>query len=85
MDSTVVVAIAGTLAAAVLAPFVTGRMSRKSARLDRLTTERIGAYADLLRATARLADNAMTWASLPLADLQETDDAEMNRIISRVR
>jgi hypothetical protein len=87
-DPTVIVAIAGiagTVLAAVLSPFVSARMSRKSARLDRLTTERIVTYADLLRATARLADNAMNWSSIPLADFKETDDEEMSRIIARAR
>lgn len=60
-------------------------MGRKSARLERLGGERLVAYADLLRVTARLADNAMTWSAVPLADLKETDNDELDRLISRVR
>ena len=69
-----------------MAPLLSERMRRRSAHLDRLLGERVVAYADLLSASARLAESAMTWAAIPLADLQETyDDAELRRIISRVR
>ena len=88
MDTTAWVALAGiggTLAAAVLSPFVTERMHRENARRDRLMVHQIEAYADLLRATARLADNAMAWALSPLQDLKETDNEELDRLISRVR
>lgn len=88
VDATAWVAFAGilgTLAAALLGPFVAEQMRRKSARLERLVVVRIDLYADLLRATARLVDNAATWSALPLADLEETDNEELNRLIGRVR
>lgn len=84
MDTTAWVAIAG-IAGTFLAPLATERMRRKSARTDRLLTERIRLYADLLRVTARASDNAMMWSSIPLADLQETDEDELDRILSLAR
>jgi hypothetical protein len=88
MDATAWVAIAGiggTLLAAVLSPLVTERMHRESVRREHLMSHRLEAYADLLRVTARLADNAQTWSVSPLVDLKETDNDELDRLIARVR
>lgn len=82
--TTVVIAVAG-IAGTVLAPIITERMRREGVRQERLLTEGLEVYADLLRVTARLADNAMNWAAMPTAELEETDDAELDRTVSRVR
>ena len=47
--------------------------------------QRLIVYGDLLRVTAKLVDNAMTWSSIPLADLKETDNDELDRVISQAR
>jgi len=80
-----VAGIAGTLLGALLAPVLTERMRRKGVRQEQLMGQCLDVYADLLRATARLADNAMTWSAIPLADLKETDDDELDRLMGRVR
>ena len=60
-------------------------MRRKSTRLDRLHEQQLNTYVDTLQATARFADNAREWSAIPLADLQEADDEELNRLVSRLR
>lgn len=88
MDATAWVGIAGlvtTLAAALVAPWLAERMRRESARREQIIAARLDIYADLLRVTARLADNAMTWSALPLADLKETDNDELDRVVARLR
>lgn len=84
MSETVVVAIVG-IVGTLLAPVIAEGMRRNSAHITRMTDERIVAYTELLRATAQLADNAKTWTVSPSAELQETDDAELDRVISHVR
>lgn len=60
-------------------------MRRKTTRLDRLHEQRLSTYANALKATARFADNAREWSATPLAELKETDDEELNRIVSQLR
>lgn len=84
MDATAWVAVAG-IVGTVLAPLVLERMRRESARREHLLAHRTGAYADLLRVTAKLVDNAAQWAFTPTADLTQTDDEELNAIVARVR
>jgi hypothetical protein len=88
MDATAWVAlagIAGTLLGTLSSPLLAERMRRESVRREALLNRRLSMYADLLRATARVADNAMAWSSIPLADLKETDDEDLNRIVSLAR
>jgi hypothetical protein len=88
MDTTARVAIAGiaaTLLGTLLAPVLAGRTHRKSVRAEQLRAERLKVYADLLRVTARVADNAMTWSAIPLAELKETGDDELDRVVSQAR
>jgi hypothetical protein len=88
VDATAVIAvagIAGTLLGTLLSPVVAERMRRSGARQEQLRAARMELYAELLEVTARLADNAMTWAALPRAELQETEDARLDRILARVR
>jgi hypothetical protein len=88
LNATAWVAIAGigaTLLAGLLGPALSERMRRKSTRLDRRLERRLDIYADLLSATARFADNAMTWSALPQASLKETDDQDLDRIVSQIR
>lgn len=82
MDSVVWMGMAG-LITTLLAPVVAEWMRRDSARRDRIETVRLDAYSNLLRVTARMTDNAMTWASIPLADLGETTTDELDRVIAR--
>lgn len=77
--------ILGTLLAALLPPLITEPMRRESNRREQVIAHQLDVYADLLKATARLADNAMTWAATPLADLNETANDELDRVISRAR
>ena len=77
--------ILGTLLAALLPPLITEPMRRESSRREQVVAHRLDIYADLLKATARLADNALTWSATPLADLTETADDELDRVISRAR
>jgi len=76
-----VAGIGGTL----FAPLATERMRRKSVRTEQLSAQRLAVYADLLRATALVVENAMTWSALPLADLKETNEDELNRLVSQTR
>lgn len=84
MDATAWVAVAG-IAGTVMAPLVLERMRRESVRREHLLTHRTDAYADLLRVTAKLVDNATEWAYTPTVELTQTDDEELNSIIARVR
>lgn len=84
MDPVVWAAIAG-VAGTLLAPLLTERARRNSARRQRLGDARLDAYTDLLLVTARLAENASTWSAIPLADPQETGQDELDRVIARVR
>jgi hypothetical protein len=77
--------IAGTLTGTLFAPLLAELMRRRSAKKDRQYGARMDVYSDLLEVTARLSDNASTWSAIPLADLKETDDAQLNRIMARVR
>lgn len=92
MDATAWVGIAGiggtVLAAAIgaiVAPVIAEKMGRRSARINQILSQRMDAYTDLLRIAAEKVDNARAWASLPLVDLGETDDLELDNIISRIR
>src|SRR3954451_3548601 len=62
MDATAWVAlagIAGTLFGTLSSPLLAERMRRESVRREALLNQRLSMYADLLRVTARVADNAM--------------------------
>jgi hypothetical protein len=84
VNATVWVAVAGILGT-LLAPLLAERVRRNSTRAEQLRAERLRVYADLLRVTAVLADNASTWSAIPLADLKETDDEELDRVFSEAR
>jgi hypothetical protein len=87
VDATAWVAIAGiagTLVGALLAPIIAEKMRRKSARLERMAGERLEVYAELLRVTARIADNMLGWKAAPRAELKETDTEEFDRLTSRL-
>ncbi|MFE0130184.1 hypothetical protein ACFWY6_01080 [Streptomyces sp. NPDC059037] len=87
MDSeswTAITGIAG-IAGTALAPIVVERMRRKSVRLEQLTGQRLAVYADLLRVTARIVDNADFWSSVPVADLEQADPNELDRVMSQVQ
>ncbi|MEU9190317.1 hypothetical protein AB0D14_38525 [Streptomyces sp. NPDC048484] len=77
--------IAGTLLGALLGPVLSECMRRNSVRAEQFSAQRLVVYADLLRATARFADNTQTWAVAPLEELAETEDEELNRVFSLVR
>jgi hypothetical protein len=79
------VAVGGTLAGTVLAPFIAERMRRTSYRAELLMDRRLAAYADLLRVAARSMDNARDWAVFPDVDLTESDPEELNQLIPQVR
>lgn len=42
-------------------------------------------YSDLIAAAAKVRDNAMTWSSLPLAELEESDPDHLNTLVGRIR
>lgn len=63
----VVGTLLGAIVGAVLAPWVSGRVERQHRILDR----RLDAYADLLEVAGHMRDNAQTWASIPLATLED--------------
>jgi len=60
-------------------------MRRESVRKERVLTQRLAVYSELLEATARLADNAITLSYEPLFDVKKTDDAVLDRLISQTR
>jgi hypothetical protein len=64
---------------------LTERMRRRSARDDRKYEARLQLYADLLQAAAKITDNARTWSAIPLAQLDEVDDAVLDRVLAQVR
>ncbi len=84
MDSTTVVAIVGILGT-LIAPLVAGRVQRKAAKEDRVYAERVAVYVDLLEVVGHLADNAMTWSAVPLAELSEPDTERLRAVYARVR
>lgn len=92
MDATVVVALIGTgttllgtLSGALLGPWISERMRRKSTRMEQTYTQQLAVYGDLLRVTAQLVDNARERAATPLAELPEPSDDELDRLISQAR
>lgn len=78
------IAIAGIIGT-LLAPLLHEVVRRRSVRDHEVLVRRMDTYADLLQATARFADNAQTWSAIPLADLEETEDEKLNRLLSEVR
>ncbi|GAA1093744.1 hypothetical protein [Nocardiopsis metallicus] len=83
MDPTAITGIAGiigTLAAAILTPLIAERARRKSARQEQLRGRRMELYADLLRFTARIVENAENWSATPLVALEEVDLDELDRV-----
>ncbi len=84
MDATAWVAIAG-IAGTFAAPLVSERMRRKSVHAEQLLAQRLVVYADLLRAFAHFTDNAAEWSSIPLADLEELESGELDRLMSQMR
>ncbi|WP_199036728.1 hypothetical protein [Glycomyces salinus] len=80
-----IIAIISGAATGIGAPIISERMRRKSTRRELLLNRRIDTYAALLRVGATIRDNAMTWSAIPLADLQEEEDEELNRILSEIR
>ncbi|NKZ84748.1 hypothetical protein GS982_21480, partial [Rhodococcus hoagii] len=88
VDATAWVAVAGiigTFASGIAGPALIERMRRESTRIEQVRAQRLAVYADLLKVTARLADNALTWSAIPPADLKETDSDELDAVISRAR
>lgn len=88
MDATAwvgIAGIAGTLLGTVLGPSITEKMRRKSTRMEQVQQQRLALYGDLLRVTAQLVDNARERAAIPLADLPEPADDELDRLISQAR
>jgi hypothetical protein len=53
-----VAGIGGTLLGSLGAPVITERLRRRSARVERLTTERIAVYAEYVHEVARFVDAA---------------------------
>lgn len=83
MDATAWVAVAG-LVTTLLAAVLTEKLRQDATRRDRLFAERLEVYADLLQAAGRVSDNAQTWSSVPLADLRETPDDFLDRMLARL-
>lgn len=87
MDATAlvgIVGIGGTLAGTLIGPWVTELTRRKGAKLQDQRARRSDLYPRLLRAAARLADNASMHAALPLAELEEPASDELERVASEV-
>jgi hypothetical protein len=82
--SATIIAVAG-IVGTLSAPVITELVKRRSAREDRQHDRRLAIYADLLHATAKTADNAQNWASVPLAELDQHDDEFLNRMLAQVR
>ncbi|HEX6686435.1 MAG TPA: hypothetical protein VF062_26930 [Candidatus Limnocylindrales bacterium] len=76
--------IGGTLLAGTLTPLIAERARREGARQELLRTRRVDIYADLIRATARLVENARIWAAAPTVDLKETPEDEWDILVARV-
>ncbi|MGW5880231.1 hypothetical protein ACWFMI_27160 [Nocardiopsis terrae] len=70
-------------AATVLSPLLAERSRRKSVHLEQLRERRLALYSDLLRITARIAENAETCSAIPSAEPEETDQAEIERVVSQ--
>lgn len=87
MDATgiAVAGIAGTLLGTLLAPLLAERMRRRSVRAERVHAQRLETYADLLRVTARMSDNAMTWSCAPIADREEPTSHELDHVMAQAR
>lgn len=77
----VVGTLLGAVVGAVLAPWVSGRMERQQRILDR----RLDAYADLLEVAGHMRDNAQTWASIPLARLEDPSADRVRSMDARIR
>ncbi|MGZ5295696.1 MAG: hypothetical protein ACXWYT_02125 [Actinomycetota bacterium] len=88
MDTTVAVAIAGiagTLAAAVAAPWVAGRVQRAAVKEARIHAARLEAYVDLLQVTGQLVENFQTWSAIPLAEVEGPSPERVRSIDARIR
>jgi hypothetical protein len=78
--SVVVVGLAG-IGGTLLAPWVAGRVQRRAS----VHAERIAVYSELMDVAGRLADNAQSWAALPLSDRPEPSDEQVRTLYARVR
>lgn len=88
MDATAwvgIAGIAGTLLGTGVGPWISEKMRRKSTRMEQVQQQRLALYGDLLRVTAQLVGNARERAAMPLADLPEPSDDELDRLISQAR
>ena len=72
-------------ALSIVGGVVAERIRHRASRREHLLTVRLEVYADLLEVAARVTENVRIWASLPEADLEEHDDAFLNRMLARVR
>jgi len=82
--SATVIAVAGIIGT-LSSPMLAERMKRRSARGDRQHDRRLTLYADLMQATAKIADNARSWSAMPLAELDEPEDSFLDRMFAQVR
>lgn len=88
MDATAWVAVAGiaaTLVGSMVGPLIHEQVRRRSVREEQLRTARMDVYSDLIAAAAKVRDNAMTWSSLPLAELEESDPDHLKTLVGRIR
>lgn len=74
--------VAGIVGTALL-PWITERLRSKTARRDQLVKLRLAIYADLLRATARLAATATTSAASHPNDADEIAGDEFDSLLSQ--
>ena len=88
MDATAWVAIAGiagTLVGALAGPAIGERMRRRSVRHEQLLVQRLDAYGELIRFTARLLTDARIRLSSPEFQHRYISGDELDRTQGRVR
>ncbi len=84
MNAIMWMGVAGIVGTALL-PWITERLRSKTARRDQLVKLRLAIYADLLRATARLAATATTSAASHPNDADEIAGDEFDSLLSQAR
>ena len=76
--------IAGIIGTAV-SPWIAERLRSKNARKDQLMKLRLAIYAELLRATARLAAQAHAGPPNPAAEEEEIGTEELDGLLSQAK
>lgn len=84
-ETIALIGMGSTLVAGFGGPLILERMRRTTAHRDRVGDRRLNVYAEVLKATTSISENLMTWAGLPLADLDDPARADLDKMLGELR